>query len=107
MSESSQRDSKVLTLAILKYSESVRSCWSILSEESTTVTFLLVRAKGSANLPAPPPTSNTEEQSLNSAESLLNTGSSIRNGSSLKRAVSPRQKSWFGSYLYWADMDCE
>src|SRR4029453_4291381 len=65
----------------------------MLGDGSTTVTCLQRRAKGSANLPAPAPTSSSVVVGVTSCARRLTSISSVRRGSALKKGEKGSQRS--------------
>ena len=66
----------------------------MLGDGSTTVTCLQRSAKGSANLPAPAPTSSSVVAGVTSCARRLTSTSSVRCGSALKKEEKASQRSW-------------
>src|SRR5262245_41390371 len=66
----------------------------MLGDGSTAVTCLQCSAKGSANLPAPAPTSSSVVVGVTSCARRLTSTSSVRRGSALKKEEKGSQRSW-------------
>src|SRR5215510_11780147 len=66
----------------------------MLGDGSTTVTCLQRSARGSANLPAPAPTSSSVVVGVTSCARRLTSTSSVRRGSALKKEEKGSQRSW-------------
>src|SRR5215475_4501871 len=66
----------------------------MLGDGSTAVTCLQRSAKGSANLPAPAPTSSSVVVGVTSCARRLTSMSSVRRGSALKKEEKGSQRSW-------------
>src|SRR5882762_5918003 len=66
----------------------------MLGDGSTAVTCLQRSAKGSANLPAPAPTSSSVIAGVTACARRLTSTSSVRRGSALKKEEKGSQRSW-------------